>query len=272
MVTTLHVLALLLYLATAALFAASLAGGRGGTPRGGVVAMTAAAVLVHAAALVGYATRFGELPLVGLGPSLSFLAFLIGACLLVALVLRETRSLGLVLAPLAAGPLLAALVIGLAPADESLAFRGPWFMLHVLLTMGGYAGLAVAFAAGLVYLLQRRELKGKRFGLVFRFFPALETLDVIGRRALVTGFAMLTVGLCVGWAWTVRFAQPLAPQDPKVVWGGLTWFTFVAAFGARASGAACNRRGALTSVVGFVLVVLTYLALRMTRGDGGLFL
>lgn len=271
MVTTFHVLALLLYLGAAVVFVGSLAGGRRGAPRaGGVVA--AVAVVMHAIAIGAYTVVHGEMPLVGLAPSLSLLAFLIGCFLLVALMVREVRTLGLVLVPLIAALIGAGLILGMAPTGEPLAFRGPWFVLHVLLTMSGYAGLAVAFAAGLVYLLQRRELKGKHFGRVFRYFPSLETLDAVGRRALVIGFPALSLGLLVGWAWTVRFRHPLGLTDPKVLWGGLTWFIFVAAFGARASGVACNRRGAQVSVVGFVVVVLSYMVLRLLGSEGGSFL
>jgi len=130
----------------------------------------------------------------------------------------------------------------------------------------------VAFAAGLVYLLQFRELKVKRLGRVFRFFPSLDTLDVVGRRALAIGFAALSIALVLGWAWTVRFQNSFAIGEPDVVWGIVTWFTFLAVIAARVGDPARGRRGAMASVVGFAVVVLVYMVLRLNGAGGTAFL
>jgi HemX protein len=271
MVVLFHGFALLLYLVAAGILVGALAGGRRRTPWTGIAAVCGA-VTAHGAGLAAFAAAFGELPLVGLAPSLTTLAFLIGVFLLTVALLREGPPLGLVLIPLIAGLVATALLLGLEPAGEPLAFRGLWFSLHVLLSFLGCAGLATAFASGLLYLLQFRELKEKRFGRVFRFFPALGTLDRVGRRSLVIGFPALTLGLLLGWAWTIRFQRSLAMIEPQVVWGVLTWFIFVGALAARAGGAGRDRRAALASVVGFVVVVLTYLALRLFMAEGRVFL
>ena len=72
----LHLLALLLYGVGAAFMGYSFARGGRGMPRSAAVAVTLA-LAVHAAALAAFTSRWGELPLVGLGPSLSTLGFII---------------------------------------------------------------------------------------------------------------------------------------------------------------------------------------------------
>jgi HemX protein len=271
MVTTLHVLALVVYGGVGALLGRSLARGEEGAPPG-TAALIAGAVALHAAALGAYTVRFDELPLVGLAPSLSTFALLVGVFLLLATgSLRETRPIGLVLAPLVALLLAAALALGIRPAPEALAFRGAWFSLHVIFAFLGHAALAVAFAAGLMYLLQFRELKGKHFGRMFRFFPPLETLDRLGRAAIVAGFPALTTSLVLGWAWTVRFQHSFEAGSPKVQWAVFTWLVFAAALAARFGGQGRERRGALVSVIGFAAVVLAYVVLRVAE-SGRLFL
>src|SRR5690606_29189440 len=136
----------------------------------------------------------------------------------------------------------------------------------------GYAGLTVAAAAGLMYLLQFRELKSKHFGAIFRFFPPLEVLDRLGRRGILFGFPFLTGSLLVGWAWTARFHAADVPASSKLVWVVVSWVVFVAALLARAGGGRPSRRGALASVVGFVVVVVVYLVLRVQAAAGGGFL
>jgi ABC-type uncharacterized transport system permease subunit len=272
MVTALHLVALIFYLAVAGMLAGSLAGGgRRGAPRlAGLAAV--GAVAAHSAALGAYLLACREFPLVGFAPSLSVLGFLIGLFFLVTASLGEVRTLGVVLSPLVALVLGIALFGGIEPAGELTTFHGFWLYTHITLAFLGFTGLALAFAAGLVYLLQFRELKGKRLGRIFRFFPALGILDRIGWWALVGGFFALSLGLLVGWAWAIRFEQGWAVREPKVIWGLLTWVIFVSALLARGVGAGCRRRGAVVSVFGFLLVVIVYVVLRVTEATGGVFL
>ncbi|HUF13101.1 MAG TPA: cytochrome c biogenesis protein CcsA [Longimicrobiales bacterium] len=269
MVVWLHIGALTGYVAAALVLSRALAGGERTAPRSAAALATAGAAL-HVAAAASYAVRYGELPLVGLGPSLSTFALLTAVLSLAVLWLRDVRPIGVVLLPLASVLLTLGVLLGIEPAHGEMAFRGLWFALHVLLTFAGYACFAGAFAAGLLYLLQHRELKEKRFGRMFRFFPALATLGQWQRRAVELALISLTLGLAVGWGWTTRFA-PLPVSHPKVVWGVISWAIILGALVAQ-RGSARERRGAIASVVGFALVVASYLVLRLTESAGDAFL
>ena len=269
MVVWLHIGALTGYVAAAVVLSRALARGERTAPRSAAALAMSGAVL-HFVAAAAYAVRYGELPLVGIGPSLSTLAFLNALLTVALLMLRDVRPIGVVLLPLASVLLILALLLGIEPAHGDLAFRGLWFALHVLLAFAGYACFAGAFAAGLLYLLQHRELKGKRFGRMFRFFPPLATLSHWRRRAVELALVTLTLGLLVGWGWSVRF-EPLPLDHPKVVWAIISWAIILGALGAHV-GSARERRGALASVLGFALVVASYLVLRLTESAGGAFL
>ncbi len=271
MIIVLHLGALALYLVAAGIQIGSLVQGQRLVPRT-AAALLVAAVVVHAAGLAAFVARYQELPLVGLAPSLSSLAFLIAALLLVLATFGEARPVGIVLLPLVSALLVGALALRIRPAGGVLAFRGWWLALHVVLGFIGYVGLAVAFAAGLLYLLQFRELKGKRFGRIFRFFPSLATLDGLGRLGLRIGFPSLTLNLVLGWAWTIRFRHSFAFATPQVIWGVITWLVFLAAMVVGNRGATRARRSALASVVGFAVVVAAYVILRVAITGGRLFL
>lgn len=269
MIEILHLVSFALYGVAGAVLGFSLAREARRLPTMASV-IVALGALVHAAALVEYASTWNQLPLVGLGPFLSTLAFLIGLGCLMAATLGHASTVGLVLVPLVALLTAVAALVGLTPTGEAATFRGAWFVLHVVFALVGYVGLTVAFAAGLMYLLQFRQLKSKHFGAIFRFFPPLDTLDRLGRQGLLAGFPFLTLAVLVGWAWTASFDVSVAPV--KIVWVVLSWVVLLLALLARAGRGRKGERGALASVIGFVVVVVLYVIVRVQAAQNGAFL
>lgn len=241
--------------------------------RGGHPAPTGSTVLLaigwglHLAALVAYGAVYRAWPLAGLGPALYTLAALLAGGALVAATWGHAGTVGLVLLPVVLGLTAAAIAAGVRPAAVVLPSGRLGVALHVGTALLGYVGLTVAFAAELMYLLQWRQLRGKRFGSVFRFFPALDTLDRIAGVALWAGFFALSVALVLGWLATLTPGGNASRAE--VWWGLLTWGVFVAALVARRHRRVRGQRAAWVSVVGFGVVVLTYLLLRATSLRGG---
>ena len=270
MIEILHLGSFALYGFAGTLLGISLAREAGKLPRV-ATALVAAGLLVHAVALAEFIGRWDQLPLAGLGPALSTLAFLIGLGSLVAVTLGHASTVGLVLVPVVFVLTGVAALVGVSPSGDPLSFQGVWFALHVVFAFVGYAGLTIAFAAGLMYLLQFRELKSKHFGAVFRFFPPLDTLDRLGRQGLLVGFPSLTIAVLLGWAWSANYMAS-SPDSPKLVWVVASWVVLLGALVARAGQGRRGERGAIASVVGFVLVVLLYVILRAQLDHQGAFL
>lgn len=266
-----HFFALVLYIGAFVLWVRTLLAGdrAGGSTTTALLAV--AGVTVHFVALGGFVAEYGELPLVGLAPSLSTLSLVIGLGLLVSLAMGEAGRVGILLIPLMILLEGVALVLGVEPAPTALDFRGVWFAFHVTLAFAGIGAMALSGAAGALYLVQHRELKHKRMGRMFRFLPPLATLARMGRVGAVTGFVVLSLALALGWAWTVRFRSSFQGQDPKTLWSVFMWGVILAAVLARRGGAGTERRGAVASVVGFLLIVASYVVIRTAAG-GGLFL
>lgn len=229
-------------------------------------------IVVHGLATAAYIVQFGRPPLVGLGPSLASLALVVALALELLTVLRAAGAVGLVLAPVAALLLGIGLLLGLHPASDAAIYDGAWLASHVVLAFIGYAGLVVAAAASFMYLVQLRQLKEKRFGVAFQFFPDLETLDRVSGLALLIGFTSLTLGLLVGSAWAMSFGTSLRWNLPQVVWGVLTWVVFVAALAARAAWHGVRRRSAWLNLVGFAAVLAAYLVLKWSAPEARFFL
>lgn len=267
-----HLLALLFYVGALGFWIHFLAkGSRGEGPTLAAI-LAGVAVVTHAVALGDFWLQFGELPLVGPGAALSSLAFVGGLGLLLTLPLRDASRVGIALLPFIIGCLAIALLVGIQPSPLSIDFQGTGFVLHVTLAFFGYQGLALAFASGILYLIQHHELKAKRLGKVASFIPPLSTLDLLGRVGLWVGFSTLTLALAFGWAWTVQNRGSLEFSDPKIVWALLSWVIFIGIVVARRGRGRREYRGAVASVVGFGVVIGSYLVLRLTAGGNGLFL
>ena len=266
-----HLLALLLYSGAFLLWLRGLARGARGSASSGASWVAVAGVAAHAAALAAFVARHGELPLVGLAPSLSTLAFMTALGVVASLGLKEASRVGIVLMPLVLLMEGAAVAVGVRPAPGALDFRGAWLAFHVTLAFAGIVGMAVSGAAGTLYLLQFREIKRKRMGRAFHFLPPLATLDRLGRIAGVWAFILLSLALVLGWAWTVRFRNSLQGADPKIQWAVFVWGVILATLLVRRLRRS-ERSAALAGAVGFALIVASYLATRALGGFGAFFL
>jgi ABC-type uncharacterized transport system permease subunit len=227
---------------------------------------------VHAAGLIAFTAVHRVLPLVGVGPASSSLALAIAVFVAVASVRTELRPSGLLMLPLVLLLMGEAIFVGIAPASAQITFRGPWFVLHVSTIFVGYAGLAAASAAAIMYLLQFRALKQKEFGSVFRFFPALDSLDQLNKVGLAVGFPALTVGLLAGWSWTLTFGRGLDLENPGAVLGIVTWMAYLAAIVVRLRPGPRSEKAAAVSALAFLVTFAAFIALRLTARGTGFFL
>jgi ABC-type uncharacterized transport system permease subunit len=260
-----HFVAITCYIGAAALAATPFARPVGAPVRG-VAALLAVGVLAHATGLFAYAQRVGQLPLTGLGPSLSFAGLVLAATLLVVEVAARDVSLTLVAAPLAAVPTICANLIGLIPGIEPAGARGAWLAAHIALSFLGIAAFGTAAAAGCMYLVERRELKSRRFGAIYRFFPPLATLDRVNHIAAIAGWLGLTLGvvLAVTYSFAYRETSLL-----KMVWALGAWLAVSGIALGRVVGGWQARRAAIYSTVSFAAVVVLYVAFRFAETNGG---
>ena len=205
----------------------------------------------------------------GLGPALSFAGALIAVTLLIVELMASDVSLSLVAAPLAAISTIAAVSLGLRPGAGAEGLRGVWLFSHIALSFVGMSTFAAAGAAGAMYLVERRELKSRRFGAVFRVFPPLATLDRVNHLAAIASWLTLTIGIVLASTYSVAYHQLNVAQ---LVWGTGAWVAVSwIALGRVLSGWQA-RRAAVYSSVAFAAVVVLYVAFRVSLPGTGQFL
>ena len=175
----------------------------------------------------------------------------------------------LVAAPLAALPTTFANIIGLTPGREPPGVKGLWLFAHIALSFVGIAAFATAAAAGTMYLIERRELKSRRFGAIFRFFPPLATLDRVNHLAAIAGWLGLTLGVVLAGAYSIAYREMNLPQ---LMWGTGAWVAVSGIAVGRVIGGWQARRAAVYSSVTFMAVLVLYVAIRVAGPAAGKFL
>lgn len=140
----------------------------------------------------------------------------------------------------------------LTPALQSF-----WLPVHAGVAVMAYGFLALAFCGGLMYLLQERELKSKKFGFFFSRLPSLEALDQLNNHCLTIGFVFLTLGIITGSVWARQAWGTYWHWDPKETWSLITWFLYAAQIHQRFTWGWRGRRAAVMSIIGFSAVLFT---------------
>ncbi len=90
----------------------------------------------------------------------------------------------------------------LAPIDHPSAPKravNPWLEFHASISIIAYGAFALACVAGLMYLVQERQLKQRQLHSVFQRLPPLPDLFAAITRLLWLGFVLYTAGLVSGF-------------------------------------------------------------------------
>ena len=115
----------------------------------------------------------------------------------------------------------------------------------------GMALFALAGGAAVLYLVQERQVKGKRFGFAFSRLPSLEVLDELNRRLVVFGFAMLSVTIATGALYAKNRWGAYWSWDPKETLSLLGLGIFGALIAARFQGGWRGKRVACSPCSGW---------------------
>ncbi|NIQ97468.1 MAG: c-type cytochrome biogenesis protein CcsB [Desulfuromonadales bacterium] len=222
-----------------------------------------AGFVVHSASLVTRYVEAGYTPVTNLHESLSFFAWtLVGIYMLFDLKFRTT-ILGAFLTPLAL-----VLMIFSSAATKTVQPANPmldswWFPVHVALAFAGNAIFTIAFVAGIMYLIQERMLKSKKFSTLYFRLPSLNTLDNINYKCLTFGFPLLTMGIISGAVWANAAWGGYWRWDPKETWALITWFLYAALLHGRLTVGWRGRRAAIFAIIGFLCVLFTFLGVNL---------
>jgi len=210
----------------------------------------------------------GAAPVLSLKTSLSFFAWTVTGAYLLFQQRFRLRVLGSFIAPLAA---VFMLVSTSMPETETAVippiYKSAWLTVHVVTIFAGDGMLAVMFVAAVMYLLQERQIKRKRFGSLYRKLPSLETLDSINHQALVWGFPLLTLGMVTGAIYAQQALGSYWRWDPKEVWSLITWLFYAVLLHERLTVGWRGRKAAVFSILCFSVLLFSFVVVSLWFSD-----
>jgi cytochrome c-type biogenesis protein CcsB len=225
--------------------------------------LLAAGFLTHSLELFSQYLALGHAPVTNLPQSLSFLSWTLIAVYLLLQLRYQVIVLGSFLTPLALISILiaAALPGSKEPLDPIL--KSYWFPIHITLAFLGDGFFGLAFCSGIMYLLQEHQVKGKKMGFFYHRLPSLRVLDEMNYRCLTLGFPLLTLGIISGSVWAEYAWGSYWHWDPKETWSLITWLVYAALLHGRLTFGWRGRRAAVMSILGFTVLLFTFVGVNL---------
>lgn len=148
------------------------------------------------------------------------------------------------------------------PGPRARVTAQPWLEMHAAICIVAYGAFALACVAGVMYLVQERQLKTHRLRGLFFYLPPIADLSVAINRLLLAGFILLTAGLLSGFAVRLEWS--------KVIWGVGVWLIYGGILQADRLRRVTPRRVAILAVAAFSITLATLWGLNFLNPSASL--
>lgn len=211
-------------------------------------------VLVGLGVLVWHSVDRGSwLPLEDNFDTLIWLGLLLALFVLYVQRMRPLGGLDWFVMPIVILLLVSAAVFGRTRPHEYVGTA--WNRTHYITAYGGALAFAVAGAVGTMYLIVSRRLRAKT-AVAGPNLGSLERLEHLTFVSVTLGFALFTIGLITGLV-EMRHRE----TQPAKIWLGVSaWLVYAIVLHSPINPSFRGRKTAVLSVVGFLLMVGTVVA------------
>ncbi len=220
----------------------------------------------HTLVLAQRTWTYGYLPVATFGGALLAFDWALVAAFLVLNWRAPVKVLGALVAPLAALIISGSLFLPAGRGPLSPLLGGCWLAFHIGLMLLGNAALSLAGLGGILYLIQDRQLKAKKFGFFYRRLPSLEQLDHLNYWCLTIGFPLLTLGIITGSLYAQYTLGSFWRFDPKEVLTVIAWLIYAVLLHERLAVGWRGRRAAWLAIGGFLVLAITFVGANLWIG------
>ena len=227
------------------------------------LAVTCIGFAIHTVVLAVQVFSGEEVQWVTFHKALSFFSWSLVFVFLLVVLFQRLYVLGAFMLPIAFLSLVSTAVLPSETPVLQPMFQAMW--VHVTLSMLGTVGFAVAFVAGVAYLMQDRLLKSKQFNVLSFKLPPLDVLDMLNQRSILLGFPFLTMGILTGAMSAQITMGSYVSWNSEQIWALVTWVFYLVVLMGRVTVGWRAKKAAYLTIVGFAGVLLTFLGVRFKR-------
>jgi HemX protein len=228
--------------------------------------LLAGGAILHTLAMFKRGFSLERCPISNLYEATIFVAWTVVASYLAIGAWARLRFLGAFVSPLLLGLGVFALMPDLDVRGPQPTFTGGWSSLHGALILLAYGAFGLGSVAGLMYVIQDRNLKFNKLRAALSLLPPIQRVEVAVGRLLGAGFILLTGGLVVSSIYLKQTRDVYVSADPQVIYSVIVWAIYLGLLIARWGYAQRGRRFALGAVGSFAFVLLTFWGVYLLSG------
>ncbi|MFQ5735794.1 MAG: cytochrome c biogenesis protein CcsA [Thermodesulfobacteriota bacterium] len=210
-------------------------------------------LLVHTLALIERIASTGHAPMASMYETLVFFAWCTSLVSVLVIFRYEERATELITVPVAMLAVVFALFNVKPGGPLTLILDTRWFEIHVTASFAAYALFTLAFSGAVFYLIN--DVRGVEQGQ--------RKFQDIAARSILWGFFFFSASMFSGAVWGYLAWGTYWMWEPKIIWSFIVWFFYAGAMHAYYGKEWKGRGLSVATVIGFFVVLFTYLGVSM---------
>ncbi len=214
-------------------------------------------LIIHGVEIILRQLYLKAMPLSSAFDASSFLAFSI---LLVYYIIErsfENRASGFFIILFAFFPALISAFNHVWEKESNPLLANPTFAIHASLNVIGYTALAISAIYALMYIIQYKNIKQRRFNRIYDQLPPVTYLENMSKRAVLIGIILMGVGIMLGHFQTKQAFGRYFYWDPKVIMTDFIWLMYLGVYVTSHFKKWSARSMAYLSIFGFSILLVS---------------
>jgi len=211
-------------------------------------------LITHTIALSIRTYDSGHAPMMAMYETLLFFSWSTVLVSAIVIFRYNERLTELITIPVAILAMIFAQINETPPKPLTLILKTWWFETHVITSFAAYALFTLAFAGAILYLLSGPRLMNSE---------KKKDFQDIANRSILWGFFFFSASMFAGAVWAYLAWGTYWLWEPKVIWSFIVWFYYAGAMHAYYVKEWRGKGLAIATVIGFFVVLFTYLGVSM---------
>lgn len=232
-------------------------------------------LLIHIIALFIRTYESGHAPMLAMYETLLFYSWSTVFVSAIVIFRYRERFTELITIPVAIMAMIFAQMSETPAKPLTLILKTRWFEAHVISSFAAYALFTLAFSAAVLYLLFDLRIMSFRTNgeailstevekpLAITTAEIKKDLQDIAQRSILWGFFFFSASMFAGAIWAYLAWGAYWLWEPKVIWSFIVWFYYAGAVHAYYVKEWRGKGLAIATVVGFFVVLFTYLGVSL---------